>query len=119
METLGHRDGRAGGATGVGAAYRRLLREARRLGCQTLWVGSGLWLLAVACAERFVVDFAEALEWRIPRAESAYAARWGGRYIGAVQGRLVRAARCCEPRLRAWRRQAARIDAALLGVCLR
>jgi len=118
VNTPDARGAEAEAAAGVRAACWRLLQETRRLGCQALLVGSGLWLLVGACTETFVVDFAEALERRIPRAEGAYGLRRGGQGIGAVQGGLIRAARWCEPRLGAWRRQAARIDAALLGVRL-
>ena len=48
----------AGATVGVRAALRQCLREARRFGWQLLLVGSGFWLEAAVCTERFVVDVA-------------------------------------------------------------
>ena len=98
-------------ATGVRAAFWGFLREARQLGWQMLLVVSGLWLEAAVCAERFVVDLADALERRRP----THAMHWSSQILGGVSGRLVCAVRWCAPGARAWRRLAAHTDAALLA----
>ena len=98
-------------ATGVRAAFWGFIREARQVGWQALLVGSGLWLQAAVCAERFVVDLADALERRRP----AYAMHCSSRILGGVSERLVCAVRWYAPGARAWRRQAARTDTALLA----
>ena len=97
--------------TGVRAAFRDFLSQARRLGWQTLLLGSGLWLEAALCAERFVVDLANALDLRRP----AHARYTRSRILGGVSGRLVCAVRWCAPGARAWRRLAAQTDAAFLA----
>lgn len=106
------RDAEAGTAAGVRGAYRRFLQEARRVGWQSLLVGTGLWLHVAVCTESFVVDFAEALERRRPRAT-----RWDSRTVNGVWERSIRVVRRCEPGVRAWRRLAARIDLALIERC--
>ena len=54
---------------------------------------------------------AAALERRRP----VHATYWSSRILGGVSGRLVCAVRWCAPGARAWRRLAARTDAALLA----
>ena len=114
MEFPSHGNAEAGAATGVRAALRRFLHEARRFGWQILLVGSGFWLEAAVCTERFVVDLADALEQRRLRPDHAVARHWSSRFVNGVQGGLVRAVRRCEPAARAWQRLAARTDVALL-----
>ena len=93
----------------VRATYRQLLQEVRRLGWQSLGIGTGLWLEAAICTERFVADSADALERRKPEPKG-----WDSRIISEVDERLIRVARGCELRTKAWRRLAARIDATLI-----
>ena len=108
------KDSEAGMASGVRGACRHLLEEARRFAWQFLGVGSGLWLEAALCTERFVVDLAEALERRL-KPESALARRWDGRVVNDLLGRrLVHTVRRGEPGATAWRRLAMRIDTAVV-----
>ena len=117
METRSPRDGR-NQAIALGVAYRALLVEMRRLGWTILWAASGLGLQVITCAEDFVVDSAEALERRRPQPGSGWATQLDSRLSGVLRQRLVRAARLCEPGIRAWRGQVARADAALFEACV-
>ena len=89
------------------------------MGWAILWAASGLALQVVTCAEDFVVDSAEALERRRPRAGNGWVTRLDSRLSGAVRQRLVRAARVCERGIRACRDQVARADVALFEARLR
>ena len=114
MKTLSQKDSEKRRADGVRAAYQRLLQEARHLGWQILLVGSGFWLVAVVCIERFVAAYAEALERQGPGPESVRAGRWDNHLVGEMRGKLVHAARWCEQRAKGWQRRAEQIDTALL-----
>ena len=114
MEFSSHGNMEAGATAGVRAALRQCLREARRFGWQVLLVGSGFWLEAAVCTERFVVDVADVLEQRRWQPDHAVARHWSARLVNGVRGGLVRAVRRCEPAARAWQRLAARTDVALL-----
>jgi len=114
MEFSSHGNMEAGATAGVRAALRQCLREARRCGWQLLLVGSGLWLEAAVCTERFVVDVAAVLEQRGRQPDHALARHWSSRIVNVVRGRLVRAIRRCAPAAGAWQRLAARTDIALL-----
>ena len=114
MEFPSHGNTEAGAVVGVRAALRRFLHEVRRCGWQALLVGSGFWLRAAVCTERFVVDLADALEQRRLSPDHAVARHWSARLVNGVLGGLVRAVRRCEPAARAWQRLAARTDVALL-----
>ena len=104
----------AGATAGVRAALRQCRREARRFGWQILLVGSGFWLEAAVCTERFVVDVADVLEQRRWQPGHTVARHWSVQLANGVLGGLVRAVRRCEPAARAWQRLAARTDVALL-----
>jgi len=114
MEFSSHGNAEAGATADVRAALRQCLREARRFGWQVLLVGSGFWLEAALCTERFVVDVADVLEQRRGQSSHAVARHWSARLVNGVRGGLVRAVRRCEPAARAWQRLAARTDVALL-----
>ena len=114
MEFPSYGNTEAGAAVGVRAALRRFLHEARRFGWQVLLVGSGFWLEAAVCTERFVVDLANALEQRKLLSDHAVARHWSSRSVNGVRGGLVRAVRWCAPAAGAWQRLAARTDVALL-----
>ena len=114
MEFPSHGNTEAGATVGVRAALRRFLHEARRFGWQALLVGSGFWLRAAVCIERFVVDLADALEQRKLPSDHAVARHWSSRIMNGVRGGLVRAVRRCAPAAGAWQRLAARTDLALL-----
>lgn len=101
-------------AVGVEVAVRRTYQEIRRLIWQTVLVASGLWTAATACAAAFAAGLADALEAGAARASDADAARWNRGMIGNVRSRLGRATRRCEPVVRGWQRQAARIDRQIL-----
>lgn len=114
MEFSSHGNIEAGATAGVRAALRQCLREARRCGWQILLVGSGFWLEAAVCTERFVVDVAAVLEQRQRQPDHAVARHWSSRIVNGVRGRLVRAIRRCAPAAGAWQRLAMRTDIALL-----
>jgi len=114
MEFSSHGKAEAGVTAGVRAALRQWRREARRFGWQILLVGSGFWLEAAVCTERFVVDVAAVLEQRRGQPDHAVARHWSSRIVNGVRGRLVRTVRRCEPAARAWQRLAMRTDIALL-----
>ena len=114
MEFSSHGNAEAGATAGVRAALRQCLREAQRFGWQILLVGSGFWLRAAVCIERFVVDLADALEQRRLSPDHAVARHWSARLVNGVLGGLARAVRRCEPAARAWQRLAARTDVVLL-----
>ena len=114
MEFPSHGNTEAGAAFGVRAALRRFLHEARQFGWQTLLVGSGFWLRAAVCTERFVVDLADALEPRTLPSDHVVTRHWSSRVVNGVRGGLVRAVRRCAPAAGAWQRLVARIDLALL-----
>ena len=114
MDFSSHGNAEAGATAGVRAALRQCLHEARRFGWQVLLVGSGFWLEAAVCAERFVVDVADILEQRGRQPDHAVARHWSSRIVNGVRERLVRAVRRCEPAARAWQRLAVRTDLALL-----
>jgi len=114
MEFSSHGNAEAGATAGVRAALRQCLREARRFGWQILLVGSGFWLEAAVCTERFVVDVAAVLEQRRGQPDHVVARHWSSRTVNGVRGRLVRAVRRCEPAAMAWQRLALRTDIALL-----
>ena len=114
MEFSSHGNIEAGATAGVRAALRQCLREARRFGWQILLVGSGFWLEAAVCTERFVVDVAAVLEQRRGQPDHVVARHWSSRIVNGVRGRLVRAVRRCEPAAMAWQRLALRTDIALL-----
>ena len=117
MEFPSHGNTEAGAAVGVRAALRRFLHEARHCGWQALLVGSGFWLRAAVCTERFVVDLADALEQRRLPSDQAVARHWSNRLMHGVRGGLVHAVRRCAPAAGAWQRLAARTDIALLERC--
>lgn len=117
MEFPSHGNAEAGATDGVRAALRQCLYEARRFGWQALLVGSGFWLEAAVCTERFVVDVADILEQRRWQPDNAVARHWSSRIVDGVRGGLTRAVRRCEPAARAWQRLAARTDAVLLEHC--
>ncbi len=105
-----------GGTTaGVRTALRRFRDEVRRFGWQLLVVGSGLWHEAAGCVERFVVDYAAALEQQRPRVDRERAGLWGSCLIPGIEGRIIRMVRGCEPWASTCRRLAVRIDDALLA----
>ena len=114
MEFSSHGNAEARATAGIRAALWRFLRETRRFGWQLLLVGSGFWLEAAVCTERFVVDLADALEQRRLSPDHAVARHWSARLVNGVLGGLVRAVRRCAPAARAWQRLAARTDVALL-----
>ena len=114
MDFSSHGNAEAGATAGVRAALRQCLREARRFGWQVLLVGSGFWLEAAACTERFVVDVADILEQRRGQPDHALARHWSSRVVNGVLGGLVRAVRRCGPAARAGQRLAARTDMILL-----
>src|SRR5262245_53139281 len=114
MEFSSHANIEAGATAGVRAALRQCRREARRFGWQLLLVGSGFWLEAAVCTERFVVDVAAILEQRRGQPDHALARHWSRRIVNGVRGRLVRALRRCAPAAGAWHRLATRTDIALL-----
>ena len=117
MKAFDHRDAEPATAA-VGVACRRFLQEGRRVAWQVLWIGSGLWLGAALCTEKFVVDLAETLERRREsQPEGVRAGRWDGRVTDAVWHNLMRVARWCEPRASACRRLATRVDGALIQRC--
>jgi len=114
MEFSSRGNAEAGATAGVRAALRQCLREARRFGWQLLLVGSGFWLEAAVCTEKFVVDVAAVLERRRRQSDHTVARHWSSRIVHGMRGRLVRAIRQCEPAARAWQRLALRTDIALL-----
>ena len=114
MEFPSHGNAETGATAGVRAALRQCLHEARRFGWQVLLVGSGFWLEAAACTERFVVDVANILEQRRGQPDHALARHWSSRLVNGVLGGLVRAVRQCRPAARAWQRLAVRTDMILL-----
>jgi len=114
MAFSGYGHSRAGLTVGLTTALRCFVFEVRSLWWQLLLVGNGLWLGAAICGEHFVVDLAESLEQRAPRAETAVAGRRGWRILGSIRRRLVGAVRWCQPGAKAWRRLAVRMDVALL-----
>lgn len=114
MEFSSHGNTEARATAGVRAALRQCLREARRFSWQILLVGSGFWLEAAVCTERFVVDVAAAFEQKRGQPDHMVARHWSSRIVHGVWGRLVRAVRRCEPAAKAWHRHAIRTDIALL-----
>ena len=114
MEFSSHGNAEAGATAGVRAALRQCLREARRFGWQILLVGSGFWLEAAVCTERFVVDVAAVLEQRRGQPDHAVTRHWSSRIMNGVRGRLVRTVRRCEPAAKSWQHLAMRTDIALL-----
>src|SRR5438552_1696297 len=64
MEFSSRGNAEAGATAGIRAALRQCLREVQQFGWQALLVGSGFWLEAAVCTERFVVDVADVLEQR-------------------------------------------------------
>ena len=117
MECFYHGNAEAGATTGVRAALRQFLHEVRRFGWQALLVGSGFWLRAAVCTERFVVDLAAALEQRKLPSDHAVARHWSSRIVHGARGGLTRAVSWCAPAAGAWQRLAARTDIALLERC--
>ena len=97
----------------VRVAHRLLLHEVRGLGWELLWIGSGIWLQAAICAERFVVDLAEAMERRSLEPETISARRWHNWITSRLWRRPVSVVRRCEPATTAWQHLATRIDMAL------
>ena len=114
MEFSSRGNAEAGATAGIRAALRQCLREVQQFGWQALLVGSGFWLEAAVCTERFVVDVANALEQRRWQPDHAIARHWSVRLVNGVLRGLVRAVRRCAPAARAWQHLAARTDVALL-----
>ena len=114
MAFFPHGNAEAGATAGVRVALQQCLRETRWFGWQVLLVGSGFWLEAAVCTERFVVDVANVLEQRRWQPGHTVARHWSVQLANGVLGGLVRAVRRCEPPARAWQRLAARTDVALL-----
>ncbi len=92
-----------------------LRREVERLGLQTLLIGSGFWVEAARCAERFVADLAIAFEERGMYTSVSTEGHKAYHIIAVIFSRLGYAARRCEPPLATWRGQAARLDQELLA----
>src|SRR5712691_9438495 len=110
MDFSSHGNAETGATAGVRAALRQCLHEARRFGWQVLLVGSGFWLEAAICTERFVLDLADALEQRKLSSDNTVARHWSSWIVNGLRGGLIRVVRRCEPAARAWQRLAARID---------
>lgn len=100
--------------TGVRTAIGALRQEVVRLGFLLLLVGSGLWVLAAACAERFVADLATALQARGALSRGSTDRPRVYRAAERIPGRLSDAIRRCEPALVGWHRLAVRWDRKLL-----
>lgn len=113
MKASGWKDSEKKTTDGLRTASQQLVQETWHLRWQILLVGSGFWLAAIVCIERFIAAYAEALEQR-PRSESVHAEQWGGHLVGKMRRKLVRAARRCGQRAEGWRQRAEQIDMALL-----
>lgn len=99
------------GRSAVKRACLQLAEEVRRLAWQFLWVGSGLCLEAAICAERFIVDLAEALERKSLRPIGTGAWSPTSRLVCRMWRWLSGAVKRWAPRAKAWRRLARQIDA--------
>ncbi len=114
MEFSSHGNAEARATAAIRAALGRFLHEARRFGWQFLLVGSGFWLEAAVCTERFVADIADDLDHRRGQSGRAVTGHWSAQLVNGMLGGLVRAVRRCEPAATAWQRLAARTDVTVL-----
>lgn len=93
----------------------RFAREIRRLAWQTLLVLSGIWLEAAIRLQRFCIDLTADVEEKRRCLERVVAGRRGARIVDPAWVATLRIVKWCGPRAVAWRRSAARVDAALLA----